>query len=184
VPRGKRFVSARHRFHGLRACIDDIERLRHIRPTRSIRPARRVAGFSLIELMVVIAIMGLLATVVAVNLMGRTYGAKVIKVQTDFNAMRNAIDMFKLDTGRYPTQLAELWQQPGGVKKWTGPYLLDTPPGPKDPWGNDYVFTPPVGSTPYVITSYGDDGSPGGQGESQDLTTQNINQIAGGGNGQ
>src|SRR5436309_12811612 len=100
-----------------------------------IRRRRRVAGFSLIELMVVIAIMGLLATVVAVNLMGRTYDAKVKKVMADFDAMQKAIKMFKIDNGRYPSRLDDLWQAPGGSKNWKGPYLDNTPPAPKDPWG-------------------------------------------------
>jgi len=147
-----------------------------VAPARRVR-ARGSQGFSLIELMVVVAIMGLLATVVAINLMGQTYRAKVVKVQADFKSMRDAIDLFKLNTGRYPQRLDDLWQQPGGVKNWAGPYIRDAPPGPKDPWGNDYVYTPPVGSSAYMLTSYGSDGAPGGVGEAQDLTTQNITQI-------
>ncbi|MBI3723108.1 type II secretion system major pseudopilin GspG [bacterium] len=149
------------------------------RPEVARRRARasRQSGFSLIELMVVVAIMGLLATVVALNLMGQTYKAKVVKVQTDFKVLRDAIDMFKLNTGRYPQRLEDLWTQPGGVKNWAGPYIKDAPPAPKDPWSNDYIYTPPLSSSNYLITSYGADGAPGGVGENQDLTTANINQI-------
>ena len=146
------------------------------------RRRRRNAGFSLIELMVVIAIMGLLATVVAVNLMGRTYDAKVKKVMADFDAMSKAIKLFKLDVGRYPQRLDELWTPGGGAKNWKGPYIENTPPAPKDPWGNDYTYTPPLSGGKYVITSYGEDGAPGGTSEAQDLTTDNITQVNTGGN--
>ena len=142
-------------------------------------PVRRNRGFSLIELMVVIAIMGLLATIVAVNVMGRGYDAKVKKVMADFDAMKKAIQLFKIDLGRYPQRLDELWQAPGGAKNWKGPYLENTPPAPQDPWGNEYIYTPPQGNTTFLMTSYGADGTPGGQPgtEAQDLTTQNITQV-------
>ena len=148
---------------------------------RSRRLSRRT-GFSLIELMVVIAIMGLLATVVAVNLMGRTYDAKVKKVMADFDSFKKAIQLYKLDCGSYPQQIDALWTAPGNAKNWKGPYLENTPPAPQDPWGNNYTYTPPLSSGHYVITSYGADGAPGGVGENQDLTTDNINTINTGGN--
>ena len=141
------------------------------------RSRRRVAGFSLIELMVVIAIMGLLATVVAVNLMGRTYDAKVKKVMADFDSWKKAIQLFKLDMGKYPQNKEDLWTPPGGAKNWKGPYLEGTPPCPQDPWGNDYQYQL-QSSSKYVVTSYGANGAPGGQGEDQDLTTDNINQVS------
>jgi len=140
----------------------------------SRRRRRRAAGFSLIELMVVIAIMGLLATVVALNLMGQTYKAKGTKVAADFDTMKKAIQMFKINVGRYPQQLSELWQAPGNAKGWMGPYI---DPNPKDPWGNDYVYQPPLSSGHFLITSYGADGVAGGTGENQDLTSDNIGQV-------
>jgi general secretion pathway protein G len=145
---------------------------------------RRNAGFSLIELMVVIAIMGLLATVVAVNLMGRSYGAKVTKVMADFDAMGKGVKLFYLDVGRYPQQLQDLWQAPGNAKSWKGPYLENTPPAPNDPWGNPYTFTPPMSGTHYLFTSYGSDGAPGGTGDAQDITSDNVQQILNGAQGQ
>jgi general secretion pathway protein G len=147
------------------------------------RRRRNTAGFSLIELMVVIAIMGLLATVVAVNLMGRSYGAKVVKVQADFDAIGKGVKLFYLDCGRYPQQISDLWQAPGNSKNWKGPYLENTPPAPNDPWGNPYNYTPPMSGTHYVLTCYGSDGAPGGTGDAQDLTTDNIQQIAAQGQG-
>jgi general secretion pathway protein G len=137
-------------------------------------PSRRGAGFSLIELMVVIAIMGLLATVVAVNLMGQTYKAKVVKVQADFDAMKKAVDLFKLNVGRYPSKIDDLWTAPGGAKGWNGPYI---DPDPKDPWGNSYRYDAPIGGGKPKLTCYGEDGAPSGTGEAQDLTTENITQI-------
>ena len=154
--------------------------------SRLRRRARRAqAGFSLIELMVVIAIMGLLATVVAVNVMGRTYDAKVKKVQADFDAIKKAIELYKLDNGKYPQRLDDLWQAPGGLKNWKGPYLNDAPPAPQDPWGTAYKYDPPTGSGGFTITSYGADGAPGpGSGiEDQDLDSKNITKVnTGGGN--
>jgi general secretion pathway protein G len=142
-----------------------------VRPAR--RPRRRAAGFSLIELMVVIAIMGLLATVVAVNLMGQTYRAKVAKVMADFDSLKKAVDIYKLNNNKYPQKLEDL------VAKG----LID--PDPKDPWGNTYRYDAPVGGGKPKLTCYGEDGAPSGTGEAQDLTTENINQIyngLGGGN--
>jgi len=129
------------------------------------RRSRRAAGFSLIELMVVIAIMGLLATVVAVNLMGQTYRAKVAKVMADFKNMDTAINLYKTNFNKYPQKLDDL------VAKG----LID--PDPKDPWGNSYKYDPPIGGGKYRLTSYGEDGAPQGTGEAQDLTTENIQQI-------
>jgi general secretion pathway protein G len=134
----------------------------------------RTAGFSLIELMVVIAIMGLLATVVAVNLMGQTYKAKVTKVMADFDAMKKAIDIYKLNVGKYPSKLEDLWQAPGGAKGWNGPYI---DADPKDPWGNAYKYEAPIGTGKPKLICYGEDGAPSGTGEAQDITTENINQI-------
>ena len=143
---------------------------------RSIRAGN--AGFSLIELMVVIAIMGLLATVVAVSLIPQVGVAKVHKVAADFHSIDDGLQLFKLQMGRYPRTLDELWTAPSNNSgKWQGPYLRDVPPSPRDPWGNEYVYTPPLGSGDYLITSYGEDGQPGGTGDNQDLTNKNIRQI-------
>lgn len=137
------------------------------------RRRRRVSGFSLIELMVVIAIMGLLATVVAVSLSGKSYEAKVHKVQADFSNMKTAIDLFYNDCSAYPRQLSDLWQNPG-LKKWHGPYLQDAPPAPVDPWGGEYQMGSGNGVRKYDLISFGSDNNSGGVGEAQDLDLDNV----------
>ncbi len=122
-------------------------------------------GFTLIELMVVIAIVGLLATVVAWSVSGVLEGTLPRKVQADFVMLSNAIDVYRLQTKKYPRQLQDLVDA-SIIKKLQ-----------KDPWGNDYVYTPPGQSKTYLITSYGADGVPGGTGENQDLTTENIDDV-------
>jgi type II secretion system protein G len=106
-----------------------------------------------------------------------SYGAKVARVRADFDALGKACKLYKLDMARYPEKIDELWQAPAGAKNWKGPYIEDAPPAPRDPWGNPYVYTPPKGSTPLGLMSYGSDGAPGGVGEAQDLTTENISDI-------
>jgi len=119
-------------------------------------------AFTLVELMVVVAIIGILATVVVVNVVGQTYEAKKAKVKADFSSIKTAIRMYKIDNGRYPRQLDELLQQ---NSKGKGPWIEEMA---QDPWGNDYVYEYRSGSK-YQIVSYGADGTPSGAEEDQDL---------------
>ena len=131
----------------------------------------RRAAFSLIELMVVVAIIGMLATLVVVNATGRDYDARVAKVGSDFNGLETAIATFRLANGRFPRALEELWQRPGDLPKWgPDPYLHRFPP--KDPWGNLYVYEPR--GRRYELISYGADGTPGGEAEAADLTATDL----------
>ena len=133
------------------------------------RPERREAGFTLIEIMIVVVIIGLLAGLVAVNLLPQAEKAKQTAAKTQMKTLENALELYKLDTGRYPgtdNGLDALVNPPGGQK----PYLKGGKL-PKDPWGNEYAYiNPGPGGNPYEIISYGADGQPGGTGEDKDIS--------------
>jgi len=135
-----------------------------------LKKDRRTAGFTLIELMIVIAILGLMAYMVAPRLMGVMGKAKPKIAQADIKSLETALDMFYLDVGRYPNEeegLKVLYQRPDNVPNWAGPYIKKAP---KDPWGRDYVYKFPGERGAYDITSLGSDGQPGGEGENADVT--------------
>lgn len=100
-------------------------------------------GFTLVELLLVIAILGILAATVAVNLVGQTDKARKRAALTDIKAIETALELYELDVGRFPTEaegLSALVTDPG-VDNWGGPYLK-TKSIPKDPWGKEYVYDP------------------------------------------
>jgi general secretion pathway protein G len=132
------------------------------------RPSQ--TGFTLIELMIVLFILGLLTALVAPRLMGRVGKAKQKTAQTQIHMLATALELFYLDMGRYPTEeegLKILSQNTASLPGWGGPYLDKEVP--KDPWGNDYVYKIPGENAPYDIISYGADKAPGGEGENQDI---------------
>ena len=131
----------------------------------------RAAGFTLIELMIVLFILGLLAALVAPRLMGRVGKAKKKSAQAQIQMLSTALDLFHLDVGRYPTEeegLKALNQKPDNASSWAGPYL--TKDMPKDPWGRDYIYKNPGEHGTYDLYSLGADGQPGGEGENIDIT--------------
>jgi general secretion pathway protein G len=136
-------------------------------------------GFTLVELMVVVAIIGLLATVVTVSVISQKEGADRVRVQADMKVIGDALDLFKLNLGYYPNSLEELNTRPSrNGNKWRGPYLKEFPP--RDPWGNVYEYTAGSGRAgDYEITSYGGDGAPGGVESAEDLSSKTINQVDG-----
>lgn len=134
---------------------------------------KRTKGFTLVELMAVLLIVALLAGVAVKNFMGTTEKAKVTATKAKLNEMHEAVQMFKLDTGRYPaeeTGLIELIEMPTDVDGWTeGGYLKGTTV-PTDAWKNDFVYMlNPESGKPFVIISYGADGKEGGEGYDYDL---------------
>jgi general secretion pathway protein G len=124
-------------------------------------------GFSIVELMAVIVIMGLLAGLVAVNVIGRIDKARVTSTKANLKLLHEAVTQFKLDTGRYPTEdegLYALIEEPSDVTGWATGGYLETTELPFDGWGNEfyYMLNPESGKS-FVIISYGADGEEGGE---------------------
>ena len=124
-------------------------------------------GFTLVELMLVVIIIGILVAMIAPRLTGRSQQARIAAVQADINAhLSAALDLFELDNGRYPTTaegLEALRTAPAGVTRWKGPYLKR--PIPKDPWSRSYVYRSPGqrNKEDYDLFSYGPDGIEGNE---------------------
>ena len=137
-------------------------------------------GFTLIELMVVIIILGILAMYVAPKIMGRPGEARQVKARLDIQNLESALKLYKLDNGIYPTTeqgLLALVEQPetGTVpKKWKRGGYLEKGRVPKDPWGNDFVYLSPGLKGDFDIISYGLDGVPGGEEENKDVNNWEI----------
>lgn len=132
---------------------------------------RREKGFTLIELMVVLFILGLLAALVAPRLIGRVGRAKQQAAAAQIQMLATTLDLFYLDVGRYPTSdegLIILYKKPESIPGWTGPYLDKGVP--KDPWGREYVYKSPGDHGNYDLFSMGADGSEGGEGDNRDIT--------------
>jgi len=129
------------------------------------------AGFTLAELMVVIVIIGLLATLVVPNVMKKLFTANITKAKADITAIANAVDQYAIENaGRYPDSL-ELLVTPDE----NGFTFLKGEVVPKDPWGFEYGYEPPAaGSQTYRVLSYGKDGSPGGEGDNADIDNVKI----------
>lgn len=129
-------------------------------------------GFSLIELIVVLVILGLLAGVVGPAVVSKLRGARSKIAKTQISELETALEMFHFDVGRYPAAsegLQALRQNPGGLAAWDGPYLKKDVP--KDPWGKDYVYRAPGQHGDYDLYSMGADGVEGGEGDNADVTS-------------
>jgi len=130
-------------------------------------------GFTLIEMLVVILILSILAALIIPKLVGRTDDAKISAAHSDIATLSSSIEQFRLDNGRYPSTeegLSVLTVQPENTPNWKGPYLTKNIPA--DPWGNQYVYqSPGPSSEDFLITSYGADGAPGGDGPAADITS-------------
>ncbi len=137
-------------------------------------PGRRrtQAGFTLIELLVVMAILGMLVALVAPALIGQQDKQKPKIARTQISELGTALDMFKLDVGRYPNSqegLQALRQNPGSLPRWDGPYLKKNVP--PDPWDHPYVYRSPGENGPYDLISHGEDGTSGGSALAADISS-------------
>ena len=133
---------------------------------------RRERGFTLVEILVVIIIIGLLAALVGPKLFGKVSVAKQKTAKAQIELFGTALDTFRLDVGRYPTMeegLKALREKPSGVEGWQGPYLPKEIP--VDPWRKPYVYKCPGEHGDYDLLSYGLDGTEGGEGENQDIVS-------------
>lgn len=131
----------------------------------------RLSGFSLLELLVVLLIIGLLAGYVGPQFFKKADQAKVETSRAQLDALGKALDQFRLDTGKYPTTeqgLTALFTQPDGVARWQGPYLKKA--APPDPWDRPYGYKSPGEHGEYDLYTYGADGKAGGEGLDADIT--------------
>jgi general secretion pathway protein G len=148
-------------------------------PEVRARAERRQAGFTLIELMVVITILALLVALVAPKLVGRTDEARVTSAKAQLKNIESALELYKLDNGEYPTTeqglealVTEPTTPPLPINWKKGGYL---PKVPNDPWKRPFIYlSPGLNDTDYELLSYGADGEPGGEGTSRDLDSRDL----------
>lgn len=139
----------------------------HHRNRKSVPPRCRTGerGFTLIEVLIVLAIIGMVASLVGPRVLGYLSDSKIKAARVQMDAFSSALDLFYLDNSRYPTGtegLIALVKKPANAARWTGPYLR-TGEVPKDPWGNPYLYRAPGQSAPFDIVSFGPEGRDGPQ---------------------
>ena len=134
------------------------------------KKTRQEGGFTLLELLVVMAILGMLAALVGPQVLNQLGGAKSKSARIQIRDLEQALELYRLDVGRYPSSedgLSALVARPEDIRGWNGSYLKKSEV-PADPWGNEYVYRL-LDTGLYELVSYGSDGVPGGSGESQDI---------------
>jgi general secretion pathway protein G len=132
---------------------------------------RKNAGFTLLELLVVVVIIGLLASYVGPRYFSQLGRSEVQAARAQLRALAQGVEQFRIDTGRFPSTsegLTALQSAPPGVAGWRGPYLRQAVPA--DPWGNPYRYRSPADGHEFEIVSLGKDGQPGGTQDAADLT--------------
>ena len=133
--------------------------------TRSAQAANNIKGFTIIELLIVMAILGMLAVMVAPNLFNQADSARRDAALSQISSLTSALDAYRLDMGQYPDSLESLVRDTSGRAAWNGPYLRGEVP--LDPWGNPYVYE--SSGRDFRLMSYGADGRAGGEGNDADI---------------
>jgi len=131
---------------------------------------RSTGGFTLMELLVVLAILGLLMSLVGPRVLNQLGGAKTKTAAIQIKDLEQSLEMYKLDVGRFPSStegLEALVSKPASAAGWNGPYLKSDVP--LDPWKREYLYKSPGERSEVDIFSYGQNGTPGGEGEDQDV---------------
>ena len=141
----------------------------------------RDGGFTLLEILIVITILGILASLVAIRVMDRPGEARTLKAELDIKTLENALKLFKLDNAFYPSTeqgIGALVEQPsvGRISKnWREGGYLEKGVVPEDPWGNDYLYlSPGINNKDFDLFSYGADGEEGGEGEDADIINWSV----------
>ena len=141
-------------------------------PRTDVAAHRRKRGYSLLEILIVLAIIALIATLVGPKLFGQLDKSKTTTAKVQIRGLQAALGTMRLSIGRYPTAQEGLGllmkADPTAVPGWSGPYLGSALPA--DPWGRPYLYQPDANpDNPPVILSYGSDGAPGGEGSAADV---------------
>ena len=137
-------------------------------------------GFTLIEIMVVLVILGILAGLIVPRIIGRPDEARRMKAKIQIQSLETALQLYKLDTGNYPTTeqgLQALVEAPATgelAKSWREGGYLEKGQVPLDPWGNEYVYLSPGAAGDFDIVSYGADGVAGGEGKNEDINNWDL----------
>lgn len=146
--------------------------LRRIGPTQQAEGIARSRGFTLLELLVVVVIIGLLAGLVGPRFFDQVGKSNTKIARAQIDSLEKALDQYRLDVGSYPTTeqgLEALNTRPQNVDKWAGPYLKKAVP--PDPWGVRYIYKAPGDHGDYDLSSFGSDRQVGGSGEATDVTS-------------
>jgi len=143
------------------------------RPRPRARGTRRDGGFTLLELLVVLAILALIATFAAPRVLKYLGGARTDSARLQIESLATVLDLYRLEVGRYPSEdegIEALIERPSGVEKWNGPYVRKREQL-IDPWGRAFEYHYPGEHAEYDLYSLGADGQDGGEGEDQDVTS-------------